>query len=313
MAVTAHTYNHLSKLIANQELSKSSLRLVKLSASASRVSSIVTITIANPGVVSWTAHGRREGSPIILSTTANLPAGLVAGVTYFAKNVTTNAMQLSATPGGVAIQTTGTQSGTHTAVAPFTPSDTTLDQVAGGTKATVTITIANPGVVSWTAHALPANTPIVFKTSVALPTGLTAGTTYYVKSPNTNDFQVSATPGGASIQTTGRQSGVHQAMSVGTFESYGNGWGVFGGAIANVAGSTVTTNDAKIAGDQVSATASGGSISARFIVLVDFSNWAPLIFYDLGQIETAGDTTDFKVSFDLAGVPGTIINLIDAL
>lgn len=82
-----------------------------------------------------------------------------------------------------------------------------------GTRSAVTMTIAAPAVVTWAAHALPADTPISFTTTGALPTGLVAGTTYYVKSPNTNDFNLSLTPGGAAITTTGSQSGVHTATA----------------------------------------------------------------------------------------------------
>lgn len=80
---------------------------------------------------------------------------------------------------------------------------------------TVTITIAAPGVVSWNAHGLAANTPIKFTTTGALPTGLTAGTTYYVSATGltTNSFSVSATPGGATITTSGTQSGTHTAAT----------------------------------------------------------------------------------------------------
>lgn len=81
---------------------------------------------------------------------------------------------------------------------------------------TVTITIASPGVVSWTAHGLINGTPIVFSTTGALPTGLTAGTTYFVVSAATDTFSVAATSGGAAINTTGTQSGVHTATTLNT-------------------------------------------------------------------------------------------------
>lgn len=87
------------------------------------------------------------------------------------------------------------------------------ESLSGGTSATVTMTIASPCVVSWTAHGLAANTPVMFTTSDALPTGLTAGTIYYVLSPTTNSFNVSATPGGAAINTSGTQSGTHTATA----------------------------------------------------------------------------------------------------
>lgn len=99
------------------------------------------------------------------------------------------------------------------------------------TSSTVTITIASPGVVSWTAHGLPAGTPVAFSTTGALPTGLVANTTYYVVSPGANDFQVVATVGGAAINTSGSQSGVHTAGAGvnNTWWGYMQAGGVAGG------------------------------------------------------------------------------------
>ena len=78
---------------------------------------------------------------------------------------------------------------------------------------TVTMTIASPCVVSKTAHGLSNNDPVVFTTSGALPTGLTATTVYYVVNKNTDDFQVSATVGGSAINTSGSQSGTHKVAT----------------------------------------------------------------------------------------------------
>lgn len=84
--------------------------------------------------------------------------------------------------------------------------------VVKGASATVTMTIATPCVVSWAGHHFAAGEAVVFTTTGALPTGLTAGTTYYVIAAGLTDgtsFQVSATSGGAAINTSGTQSGVH--------------------------------------------------------------------------------------------------------
>lgn len=86
---------------------------------------------------------------------------------------------------------------------------------------TATITIATPGVVTWTAHGLSESWPVKFSTTGALPTGLVAGTTYYLKSVTTDTFRLAATPGGADINTTGSQSGVHTAI----FSPHGDGNG----------------------------------------------------------------------------------------
>ena len=93
-------------------------------------------------------------------------------------------------------------------------------------RATVTITIATPGVVTLNAHGFAANQAVVFRTTGALPTGLALNTTYYVRNPTANTFEVSATVGGASINTTGAQSGVHSAVKAASW--------VFSSAVASV-------------------------------------------------------------------------------
>lgn len=88
--------------------------------------STATITIAAPGVVTWNGHGRSVHDPIKWQTTGALPTGLVVGTTYYVATtgLTTNTFQLAATPGGVAINTTGAQAGVHTAIhAPFGDGD----------------------------------------------------------------------------------------------------------------------------------------------------------------------------------------------
>ena len=80
-------------------------------------------------------------------------------------------------------------------------------------SSTVTMTIASPGVVTWNAHGLGDGNTVTFSTTGALPTGLTAATSYYVVNSTTNTFQVSLTLGGAAINTSGSQSGVHTAAA----------------------------------------------------------------------------------------------------
>lgn len=72
-----------------------------------------TITVASPGVVTRVAHGLSNDTKISFSTTGSLPTGLTAGLTYYTRNVTANTFEVSATSGGSSINTSGTQSGTH--------------------------------------------------------------------------------------------------------------------------------------------------------------------------------------------------------
>lgn len=78
-------------------------------------------------------------------------------------------------------------------------------------SATFTVTVASPAVFSATAHGLVAGDALRLTTNGALPTGLVAGTTYYVISAGltANAFEVSTSRGGGAVNTTGTQSGVH--------------------------------------------------------------------------------------------------------
>lgn len=75
---------------------------------------------------------------------------------------------------------------------------------------TFTVTIASPGVLTVAAHGLVVGDPVFLTTTGALPTGLAQNTIYYVQSvPTANTLTLAATKGGAAINTTGTQSGVH--------------------------------------------------------------------------------------------------------
>ena len=80
---------------------------------------------------------------------------------------------------------------------------------------TVTISIGSPAVVTWSGENISINTPIVFSTSDALPTGITTGTTYYVRSlVSPNNFTISTSIGGTPINTSGTQSGIQSGAVV---------------------------------------------------------------------------------------------------
>ena len=195
---------------------------------------VATITIASPAVVSFTAHGLTVDDTVKFTTTGNLPTGLTPGNTYYviSTGLTANTFQLSATIGGTAINTSGSQSGTHTLYKTTpkavgdndsrlakslatnlvygmvrTESAGLFDKVIG----TPTITIASPAVFTLTSHGLVENDTFTLTTTGALPTGLAIATTYYVIAAGltANTFQCALTLGGVAINTSGSQSGTH--------------------------------------------------------------------------------------------------------
>lgn len=75
-----------------------------------------TVTVASPAVVTRASHGFLGGERIRLSTTGALPTGLSTTVDYYVLYVSASTFNLSLTFDGTAINTSGTQSGTHSYV-----------------------------------------------------------------------------------------------------------------------------------------------------------------------------------------------------
>jgi hypothetical protein len=74
-----------------------------------------TVSIASPAVFTKTGHSLSVGDTVKLSTTGALPTGLNTTTTYYviSAGLTGDQFRLSTTANGAAINTSGTQSGTH--------------------------------------------------------------------------------------------------------------------------------------------------------------------------------------------------------
>lgn len=137
---------------------------------------------------------------------------------------------IPAFPGGVLWSNLTTEAYTQIKAAPGTlvrlgvntAGTTSTAAFYDGLSATVTITIASPGVATWNNHGLAAGTAVRFQTTGALPTGLTAGTTYYVTNDSNltadtfavSDTQAHALAGTNQVDTSGSQSGAQTGWNV---------------------------------------------------------------------------------------------------
>ena len=163
-----------------------------------------TVTSATPAVVTSAAHGNVAGNVIRFSTDGTLPTGISANTNYYviATGLTTDAFQFSATVGGTAVNTSSTGSGTH----------------VWTRMSSCTISNASPAVITATSHGLVAGDRVVFGTTGALPTGLTATDVAYIVMSaglTTDAFQVclatdqAGTTYSAAINTSSSGSGTH--------------------------------------------------------------------------------------------------------
>ena len=188
----------------------------------------VTVTVASPGKVQFNSHPYTNNDAVMFSH-GTLPTGLAIGTVYYVRNATTNDFELSAAVNGASINTTGSPGNAFISMSHFETSyvgkvghtSANLLYMHNGTAAlhqyhvrdmsgaatyvaagSATVTVAAPGKVQLNAHGFALNDVVTF-ISGTLPTGLTIGTTYWVKNPTVNDFEVSATLIGASLTTTG--------------------------------------------------------------------------------------------------------------
>lgn len=164
-------------------------------------------------LVTINGHGLVVGTPVFFVTIVTT-TGITTGTTYYVTNPTTNTFQLAATyaaaiAGGPVIALTTDGTGTMTAIPVIEFEAITSDNedlsepvlVVGRSgdlsprlAQNVTFTNATE-LVNMTAHGFAAGTPVVLGGAGTIPTGLTAGLTYYVSTSQltANSFRMALT------------------------------------------------------------------------------------------------------------------------
>jgi len=193
-------------------------------------SATATISIASPGVVTWAAHGLLNNMPIKFSTTGTLPTGIVAGVTYWIVNKATDTFEVAATPGGTSINTSGTQSGVHTAIcAPHGDGDSSttfnvpnlIDRMPIGYGTGTIVESFLPAAVDAGTDAIAVEgnnarwvtgSAVVLSTTGTLPAGLSPGT-YYVVRTGAQEIKLASSlanaQNGTVVNITDQGTGTH--------------------------------------------------------------------------------------------------------
>ncbi len=193
-------------------------------------SSSAITAVAATNLINWTSHGLAAGTEVLFRTTTTLPSPLVATRSYYVITPLADTFAVALTVGGSAVDIADTGTGTHYCYVPghrFAVGDTV--NVSGATdtdmntttaaivtavdsayKSTVTITSATPAVVSWTAHGLVDDDPVIFSnTGGALPVAITAGRTYFVNTIDADTFSIAQEPDGTSVNTASIGTGTH--------------------------------------------------------------------------------------------------------
>lgn len=190
----------------------------------------MTVTLGTPVKFNFTAHGLNNNDQVYFTSqvgTAWTASTFAVNTKYFVRNASANDFELSATFNGASI---GAAAGPTSvvmqevnqeidAVGSILDYDAQRLYVHVGASAqhqyfvrdisiaptystqSATINIGSPAKVAITAHGFTENEPLQFF-SGTLPTGFALLTTYFVRNPTANDFELSSTAGGTSINNT---------------------------------------------------------------------------------------------------------------
>ncbi len=191
-----------------------------------------TVTIASPAVFTKASHGLVIGDMVSFTTTGALPTGLSVATTYYviSAGLTGSTFEVALSPGGAAINTTGTQSGTHTVYntmyglgngsTTFTLPDLRAKKPIGLGQSTITLSFeaalvdtTNNWVTSLNTVFPSQGQPVVLTTTGTLPAGLSLATTYYVVRISTTTYGFATTQALADAATlidiTTQGTGIH--------------------------------------------------------------------------------------------------------
>lgn len=204
--------------------------------------------------------------------------------------------------GGVGTPGGGVAYGNVTVVS-ATTGITSTTSYSGTTPATVTMTSASPAVITWNSHGFSAGQQVVFQTTGALYTGVTAGTTYFVIAAglSANTFEISATLGGPAINTSGSQSGTHNGQALNASTT----------AFATIQPTITMNYIIKITPDTSSAVSTGvtsfGSMTGDIACGTGLLCTGNIVSVQGGAISVAGSNT--QLQFNNSGIFGASANL----
>lgn len=181
-----------------------------------------------------------------------------------------------ADPGWVLITTDGQSIGDATSGATLRANNDTADlfalwwsNISRFGSAGCTIPVASPVTITSSGHGLSVNQRVTFTTSGTLPTGLSLSTSYYVLAAGltATTFRVSATVGGAAINTTGAGVGSHVVNGFGELQilsAIGNPIERGANAAADFAAHKRIVTPC-IAGRAITSAGAGAGLTTRFL------------------------------------------------
>jgi hypothetical protein len=231
-----------------------------------------TIAAGQPTKFNWTAHGF-QNNDIVIMTSFTTPAWTAStfavNVKYFVRNASANDFELSASfngasiiaaagPGTVVIQEVNQEiqsigaiidvnsNRLYTHAGLITQHQYFVRDISVAptySTAPATIQIGTPAKVDYPSHPFVENEPVTF-TEGNMPVGFAVGTTYFVRNPQADDFELALTAGGVSINAVTESAGARIGRPFGYTNSQ---WLYKTSMLPNLVGAILLTDNERLA------------------------------------------------------------------
>jgi hypothetical protein len=297
---------------------------------ASKNSRSMTITLGTPVKFNFAAHGFNNNDQVYFTSqvgSAWTSSTFVVNTKYFVRNAGLNDFELSASFNGASI---GAAAGPTSVV--MQPVNQEIDSFGAiidleanrlythvGTAAnpqyfvrdtsvaptysplTVDMTAGTPAKIGLVAHGLTENEPVQFLAGT-LPVGFALNTTYFVRVVTANDFELSLTAGGASINTVTTSTGV----TIGKAFGYTNSQWLHSTSIlpAN-AGTLLATTDVDAIAIPVNAPLNGSLLNGQKCAF--FATSSNLYLGRLDELTAGATTWPSLTTSNMLGLPSQIV------
>lgn len=297
---------------------------------ASLNSRSMTITLGTPVKFNLVGHGFNNNDQVYFTSqvgAAWTASTFAVNTKYFVRNASANDFELSATFNGASI---GAAAGptsvvmqplnqeidsfgaiidvaanrlyTHVGTA-ANPQYFVRDTSVAPTYSTLTgdITIGTPGKIQINAHGLTENEPVQFLAGT-LPAAFALNTTYFVRNLTVNDFELSATAGGASINTLTAATGVTLGRAFGYTNSQ---WLHATSILPAIAGTLLATADVDAIATPVNAPLNGPVLNGQKCAF--FATSTNLYLGRLDELTAGATTWASLTTSNMLGLPSQIV------
>jgi hypothetical protein len=297
---------------------------------ASLTSRSMTITLGTPVKFNFTGHGFSNNDQVYFTSQVGpawTASTFVANTKYFVRNASANDFELSASFNGASISAAAGPTSvvmqplnqeidafgaiidvaanrlyTHVGTA-ANPQYFVRDTSVAPTYSSLTVDIAagTPGKIQLVGHGLTENEPVQFLAGT-LPVAFALNTTYFVRNLTANDFELSATAGGASIAVVGSVTGVTLGRAFGYTNSQ---WLHQTSILPAIVGTLLATTDVDAIATPTNAPLNGPLLNGQKCAF--FATSSNLYLGRLDELTAGATTWPSLTTSNMLGLPSQIV------